>query len=134
MLTRRSAISIAFVAPACAGLSRLLVYAPGQLYRAEGREERPNRSAPSTKQRKAMIGSLKQSSALRRKGKDPIAAGRVGELEGSEPPTLFFYFPRAGDPIALSDKESTFITRIGPLQLKVKFGLKVMQYRAQLSL
>jgi hypothetical protein len=96
--------------------------------------ERPSRPAPTAEQRKALIGSLKQSSALQRKGKNPIAAGRVGELEGSETPTLLFYFPRAGDPIALADKEVTFLTQIGPLQLKVKFVLKDMQYHGRISL
>jgi len=81
-----------------------------------------------------MIGALKQSTALQRKGKDPIAAVRVGELEGRGTPTLLFYFPRTGDPIALADKEVTFSTRIGPLQLKVKFVLKDMQYHGQVSL
>jgi hypothetical protein len=96
--------------------------------------ERPDRPAPTAEQRKAMIGTLKETSALQRKGRDPIAAVRVGELEGSEPPTLLFYFPRAGDPISLADKEVTFLTRIGPLQLKVKFAVKDMQYRGQVSL
>jgi len=96
--------------------------------------ERPDRPTPTAEQRKAMIGNLKQSSALERKGKDPIAAVRVGELEGSETPTLLFYFPRAGDPISLADKEVIFLTRIGPLQLKVKFVVKDMQYHGQVSL
>jgi hypothetical protein len=94
----------------------------------------PNRPFPTAEQRKAMIGDLKQSSALQRKGKAPIAAARVGELEGSETPTLLFYFPRTGDPISLADREVTFLTRIGPLQLKVKFALKDMQYHGQVSL
>ena len=55
-----------------------------------------------------MIGSLKQSTVLQRKGEGPDMAGRVGELEGSETPTLLFYFPRTGDPIALPGKEVMF--------------------------
>lgn len=107
---------------------------PGGGPDAQASTERPSRPAPSAEQRMAMIGSLKQSSALQRKGKDPIAAGRVGELEGSETPALLFYFPRSGDPIALADKEVTFSTRVGPLQLRVKFALKDMQYHGQISL
>ncbi|MGB8260033.1 MAG: hypothetical protein WCE75_06770 [Terracidiphilus sp.] len=107
---------------------------PGAGADSQAGGERPDRPAPAPEQRKAMIGTLKQSSALQRKGKDPIAAGRVGELEGSETPTLLFYFPRAGDPISLADKEVTFLTRIGPLQLKVKFSVKDMQYHGQVSL
>jgi len=95
---------------------------------------RPNRPAPTAEQRKAMIGTLKETSALQRKGKNPIAAVRVGELESSGPPTLLFYFPRAGDPVSLADKEVIFLTRIGPLQLKVKFAVKDMQYHGQVSL
>ncbi len=99
-----------------------------------GSSERPRRPAPDPGHRNAMIGSLKQSSALQRKGKDQIAAGRVGELEGSETPTLLYYFPRAGDPITVADKEVTFVAQIGPLFLKVKFALRDMQYHGQISL
>jgi hypothetical protein len=81
-----------------------------------------------------MIGSLKQSSAPQRKGKDPIAAGRVGELEGSETPTLLFYFPRTGDPISSADKEATLLTQTGPLQLKVKFAHIDMHHHGRISL
>jgi hypothetical protein len=81
-----------------------------------------------------MIGSLKQSGALRRKGKGSIVAGRVGELEGSETPTLLLYFPRTGESISLTDKEGLFITPIDPLQLKVKFVVKDLRYHGQLSL
>lgn len=81
-----------------------------------------------------MIGSLKQSSALQRTGKAPIVAGRVGELEGSETPTLLFYFPRTGDPISLADKEVIFVTQIRPLQLKLKFAVKDVHYHGQISL
>jgi hypothetical protein len=101
---------------------------------SSGDTERKGPPAPTAEQRKAMIGALKQSSALQRKGKDPILAGRVGELEGRDTPALLFFFPRPGDPIALSDKEVTFSTRVGPLQLKVKFVLKDMQYHGQVSL
>ena len=107
---------------------------PGRGLETPGGGERPNRPTPTAEQRKATIGSLKQSSALQRKGKDPIAAGRVGELEGSETPTLLFYFPRTGDPIVLTDREVTFVTQIGPLHLKVKFALKDMRYHGQVSL
>lgn len=100
----------------------------------QDRPERPERPAPSAEQRKAMIESLKQFSALQRKGKDPIVAHRVGEVEGSETPALLFYFPRSGDPITLADKEVTFVTRIGPVQLKVKFAIKDMQYHGQVTL
>lgn len=96
--------------------------------------ERHGPPAPTAEQRKAMIGALVHSSALQRKGKDPILAGRVGELEGRDTPALLFFFPRTGDPITLSDKEVTFSTRMGPLQLKVKFALKDMQYHGQVSL
>lgn len=71
--------------------------------------------------------ALEQSSALRRMGKDSIVAGRVGEVEGGEAPALLFYFPRVGDPIALPDKEVTFSTRIGSLQITAEFALKDMQ-------
>jgi len=107
---------------------------PGAGTDAPAGAERPRRPVPTAEQRKAMIGTLKQSSALQRKGKDPIAAGRVGEMEHSETPALLFYFPRTGDPIVLSDKEVTFSARIGPLQLKVKFALKEMHYHGQVSL
>ena len=69
-----------------------------------------------------MIGSFQQFSTPSRKGKDSIAAVRVGEPEGSEPPTLLFDFSRAGDRIDSTDKEVGFGVRIGPMQIQVKYA------------
>jgi hypothetical protein len=99
---------------------------------AEG--DRPRRTAPTAQQRKAMIGSIARSTVLQRKGKDPLLARRVGEMEEDGTPTLLFYFPRADNPITLSDKEVTFVAQLGPMQLKAKFALKDMQYHGQLAL
>lgn len=81
-----------------------------------------------------MIGSRPQSTALQRNGKDPIVAGRVGELEGSETPTPLFHFPRAGDLISQPYKDVTFSARIRAAHLKVNCVLEDFQNHGQVSL
>jgi hypothetical protein len=46
---------------------------------------------------------------------------------------LIFYFSRLDD-IGLNDKEVTFVTKLGPLEVKTKFVLKDMVYQGHLAL
>ena len=47
---------------------------------------------------------------------------------------IMFLFSRDDHPIKRDDKEVTFQTKLGPLQLKARFVLKDMLYRDQLEL
>jgi hypothetical protein len=55
-------------------------------------------------------------------------------LEAEKERELFLFFPHGNSPIQLADKEVTFTTRIGPMELKAKFALKEMLYHGQLAL
>lgn len=75
---------------------------------------------------------LKQSTSLRRKGKDPVVPAQVqfSDTDG----TVAFYFPIGSDPISAEDKEVVFQTKLGPMELKAKFTPKKMNYRGKLAL
>lgn len=79
-----------------------------------------------------MEEQLIQSTQLRRKGKDAIYPVRMalGQSEGA----MFFFFPHGEYPIRVDDKEVTFRTHMGPLNLRVTFLLRDMIYNGQLAL
>jgi hypothetical protein len=80
------------------------------------------------------LAYLKDNTKLQHKG-DEIHLSRVENAPGSDlsPAGTFFYFSRM---LALmpEDKEVTFVTRVGPLDIKCKFTLKDMLYRGSLEL
>ncbi len=85
--------------------------------------------------RKAMIARMKESTMLERKGKDPIYPERVELLETNGGGRLLvFLFPREGQAIMAADKEVTFRTKMGAMELKTKFPLKDMTYEGKLEL
>lgn len=65
-------------------------------------------------------------------GRDPIAATDIhmSSFDG----VVSFYFPREGAAITAADKEVVFVSKLGPLELRVKFPLKPMLYRGRLAL
>ena len=80
------------------------------------------------------LSYLKQSTVLQHKG-DEVHLDHVmpvAENEFSQAGTLF-YFSRM---LALmpEDREATFLTKIGPLDVKCKFALKDMLYHGKLEL
>ena len=95
--------------------------------RAQGKEEEG--TAPADR-RKAMVQRMKEETSLMRKGKDPIHADRVEMVQG----LIVFLFPRDKQPITDADKEVTFQTRLGAIDVKTKFPLKDMMYQGKLAL
>lgn len=81
-----------------------------------------------------LTGQLKSATSLQRKGKDPIYPDRVATVESSGQKGILFSFPRSPGTIAVSDKEVTFVTAMGPLRIKAKFNLKEMMYQGHLEL
>ncbi len=77
---------------------------------------------------------LKETTMLERKGRDPINPTKVtgGRAEGTT--MWIFFFPHGSQPIDADDKEVTFKTKIGALEVKAKFALKDMKYQGQLAL
>lgn len=83
---------------------------------------------------RASSAYLKEVTKLQHKG-DEIHLSRVGPAPASDlsEAGTWFYFSRM---LALmpEDKEATFVTKIGPLDVKCKFTLKDMLYRGNLEL
>jgi hypothetical protein len=88
----------------------------------------------SADERKTKFEILQERTRLERKD-DPLELKRV-ELAPKNPlsqPGTLFYFSRVF-PVTLEDRQVTFVTKIGPLELKCKFTLKEMLYRGNLEL
>ena len=77
---------------------------------------------------------LKSQTKIERKGHDPLPAARASIIEGGGGRMLLFYFDRKADPISKDEKELTFQTALGPMEMKAKFSPKDMIYHSQLEL
>ena len=100
-----------------------------------GQEKKGGAAAPSPEERRtAMVARFKESTMLERKGKDPIYPERVEILEGNSARLVVFLFPKEGQSIAVADKEVTFHSKMGAMNLKAKFSLKEMMYEGKLEL
>ena len=88
----------------------------------------------SADERKTKFDILQERTRLERKD-DPIELKRVepGPATPYSPPGTLFYFSRVF-PLTPEDKQVTFVTKIGPLEVKCKFTLKEMLYRGNLEL
>jgi len=80
-------------------------------------------------QREQQQAMLREYTKLERKGDSPIYLERTEPIEAG----IRFYFSRL-EPITAANKEITFFTAIGPLEMKAKFPLKDMLYRGKLEL
>jgi len=81
-----------------------------------------------------LLNGLAALTDLERKGKDSIPCSRVEMSKGEDTNTLTFYFEPGSAPIQAGDKEVTFNTKIGPLQVKAKFVPKEMIFDGKLAL
>jgi hypothetical protein len=83
-----------------------------------------------------VLDRIKNLTYLEPKGKSPAQPSVVqkGALSSSGTPTLLFGFPRDVVPLTADDREVTFTTKLGAIEVKTKFNLKDMMYRNELSL
>jgi hypothetical protein len=79
-----------------------------------------------------MQDHMKQSTSLKLKSRT-IAPERVETLESPGGRTLVFLFPRTSNILA-DDKEVTFATSMGRMEIHSKFSLKEMQFKDKLEL
>ncbi len=88
----------------------------------------------SIDERKTKFDILQERTRLERKD-EPIELKRVDLAPATpySPPGTLFYFSRVF-PLTLEDKQVTFVTKIGPLEVKCKFTLREMVYRGNLEL
>jgi hypothetical protein len=92
--------------------------------RGRNRDDRPEFSLSQ------WIADLQKTTLLLVKGKDAMRPERIEEFERG----MLFLFSRDDRPIRGDNKEVLFQTKMGPLELKVKFALKEMVYRGHLEL
>jgi hypothetical protein len=83
-----------------------------------------------------VLDRIKDLTYLEPKGKSPAQPSVVqkGAIGSSGMPTLLFGFPRDVVPLTADDKEVTFTTKMGAIEVKTKFNLKDMLYRKELAL
>jgi hypothetical protein len=83
-----------------------------------------------------VLERIKNLTYLEPKGKSPAQPSVVqkGSISSSGMPTLLFGFPRDVVPLSADDREVTFTTQIGKLEVKTKFNLKDMMYHKELAL
>ena len=88
----------------------------------------------SANERQQKLDMLKESTRIERRG-DPLELQQVkiAPRTHHSPAGTWFYFSRVF-PITLEDKQVTFVTKVGPLEVKCKFALKDMVYRGALQL
>ena len=100
--------------------------------------EMPAASVPSddddAAERQRKLDVLKESTRLERKD-DPLELQRVKIAPRTplSPSGTLYYFSRTL-PITPEDKQVTFVTKVGPLEVKCKFTLRDMLYRGNLEL
>ena len=79
------------------------------------------------------LDMFKQYTKLEKKG-DPIYLVKIGYLNGPAATSgTLFYFER-NDLITLGDRQVTFVTKLGPNDVKAKFTLRDMTYLGKLEL
>jgi hypothetical protein len=88
----------------------------------------------STTERQEKMDFLKENTRLERKD-DPLELQQVkiSPRTPLSPAGTWFYFSRVL-PIKADDKQVTFVTKVGPLEMKCKFTLRDMMYHGNLEL
>ena len=105
--------------------------------RRRGGENSGDRKQPDPERmkefRERMQERMKQATVLRLAGKDTIAPARIEMVEGDQGRITVFLFPRSRE-ISADDKEVSFETAMGPMEITTKFVLKDMKYRGKLAM
>jgi hypothetical protein len=111
----------------------IAVHGLPQMRRPRGQQEGGPNIDPD-QMRKRMVERMKESTTLSRKGKDPAKPERIETTTVEDASIFLFFFPRGEAPITLEDKELTFATQFGPMEMKATFPLKEMLYQGKLEL
>jgi len=84
--------------------------------------------------RPELLGRVAAMTDLERKGKESIPCSRVEMSRGEDSNRVIYYFDPGSTPISPQDKEVTFNTKMGPVQVRAKFTLKEMTFEGKLAL
>ena len=93
---------------------------------------KPGEVAPNPNE--DMLHAIKAGSRLERKDKPDIPCDHLFTGSGDAANEVLLFFPRAADPIRVADKLVTLEGWFAPFHLSVKFSLKDMMYKGELSL
>ena len=93
---------------------------------------KPGESAPDPNE--GILAAVKDGSHLERKGKAPIACAHLFKGSGDSAAEVLLFFPRGGEPITPADKLVTLESWFTVFHLSVKFPLRDMIYKGELSL
>ena len=97
------------------------------------RSEDDDKRDSSAQASEARLDNLKSLTFLKPKDKEGLQPGLVLQQPSSGGGTYLFGFSKEMLPLTAADKEVTFTTRIGRLDVKAKFNLKEMLYRGDLA-
>jgi hypothetical protein len=81
-----------------------------------------------------LLQALKEGSRLERKDKQPIPCAHLFTGSGDAVNEVLLFFPRPERPITVSDETVTLDSEFGVFHLSIRFPLKQMQYRGELTL
>ena len=82
-----------------------------------------------------VLDRIKNLTYLEPKGKSPVQPGTVRQgSAGFETNVLLFGFSHEGLQLTPEEKEVSFTTQLGRLEIKTKFNLKDMMYHKELAL
>ena len=81
-----------------------------------------------------MAARVAQFSFIRRDGKDPLPADQAYWSESDFESRIMISFSKGRQPIELTEREVTFVSRIGDLIVRAPFFLKEMLYHGKLEL
>lgn len=92
-------------------------------------------SEPANDPNEGMLSAIKQGSRLEFQDKAPIRCTHLFKGTGKQANEVLLFFPRgSGSMIMPGDKTVTLDVRFAPFHLSVKFTLKEMMYKGELSL
>ncbi len=91
-----------------------------------------DRYSPDDASMERVKETVKDHTTLQAKGKDSITPEKIEVQNASGGPKIMCYFPKS-PPLSSDDKEVTFMSKTGPVQIRAKFELKDMQFKNQLA-
>jgi hypothetical protein len=93
----------------------------------------PQHSAAANAALERLGQRIQQATFLKRKGKNPVHPARVVALPAGQALLLMIFFPRT-EALALDDKEVSFESADGTIEVRSKFDLRKMVYKGKLEL
>lgn len=94
---------------------------------------KPGEEAPPDPN-EGMLQAIKEGTRLDRAHKAPLSCAHLFTRAGNGAPDVLLFFPRGADPITIADKVVTLESRFAVFHLSIKFPLKEMMYKGELTL